>query len=115
MRTLTVTLVTLFFATAAHADPCTPGQVAGSWIDESGTTYVVKGKKAKLKSVVASDGEKYKPKSSTLGPAGWEFSYFVPSTDYLVSTRVPECTGSHVVTEWWNDHDASGPGYMDRQ
>lgn len=82
----------------------------GVWQDqetESLTTVAIKGERLQVVSVVGSDGENYPVKEQQWKDGLLSWSYFVPSTEYLVKIEATGVEGN-ALNFHWSNHESSG-------
>lgn len=89
-------------------------QLAGKWHESGGRLTQIKVKKDKISvtKIIDGDGEKFILRTQGIRNGHFMFTYYVPSTDYLVTYEVTSIKGNTAQVAWTNDHDASGTDEM---
>lgn len=123
---LALTLAFLPLVAAEAKDPTPPpangekvrdydaAQLSGKWVESGGRVTQIKVKKHKISvtKIVDGDGEKFILRTQGIRNGHFMFTYFVPSTEYLVTYEVTSIAGRTAEVAWSNDHDASGTDEM---
>ncbi len=83
--------------------------MAGTWVDDSGATYVIElvGKYPKMTQVVDHDGEVFQILQTGWRDGLFHVTYLVPSTQYTVDITITEQLSEFAVrTAWRNQYDS---------
>ncbi len=88
--------------------------LAGKWFEDGGRLTQIKVSKGKISvtKIVDGDGEKFVLRQQGIRNGHFMFTYFVPSTEYVVTYEVTSIAGDTAQVAWTNDHDASGTDEM---
>jgi hypothetical protein len=88
--------------------------LAGKWVEDGGRLTQIKVSKGKISvtKIVDGDGEKFVLRQQGIRNGHFMFTYFVPSTEYVVTYEVTSIAGDTAQVAWTNDHDASGTDEM---
>lgn len=123
---LALSLVLLPLASAHAKDPAPPpangdkvrdykvADLAGKWREDGGrlTQIKVKQGKVSVSKIIDGDGEKFVLRQQGIRNGHFMFTYFVPSTEYVVTYEITSIQGNTAQVAWTNDHDASGTDEM---
>lgn len=85
--------------------------VQGVWQSpSSGAEHVVRwtGGEFRVVGIVDDDGEVFEVRESQWDGTTLRWTYYVPSTSYLVTFTCEPTGGSEMPCNWFNDHDAAG-------
>ena len=94
-------------------DAATPSAdfLIGTWHDNDSTRYTFTkvGDQVKLTSIVDDDEEVFELRDFAYKAGFFSFTYFVPSTGYVVTIRVLEHEGDELDADWTNSAGETGP------
>lgn len=115
LRTSFVVMACTF--AGCHASPTPAAQASllvGRWLDpDTGAILEFVGSEPLLRSIVDDDGEVYVVKDYGWDAGAYEFTYYVPSTDFTVDVRLTEFERDSVAGTWDN-RQASGRQVLER-
>ena len=88
--------------------------LAGKWFEDGGRLTQIKVSKGNISvtKIVDGDGEKFVLRQQGVRNGHFMFTYFVPSTEYVVTYEVTAIQGDTAQVSWTNDHDAAGTDEM---
>jgi len=127
MRTpaILVTLVALLLSacpsgqTSPDRDPNAPPAdfLIGTWKDNDQTAYTFAevGGDVQLTDIIDDDGERFELRDFAYKAGHYSFTYFVPSTGYVVTIRILETEGDELDADWTNSAGDSGPELLTKQ
>ncbi len=99
--------------TKPDGDPNAPSAdfLIGRWQDNDSAVFTFEkvGGDVKLTQIVDDDGEVFELRDFGYKAGHFSFTYFVPSTGYVVTIRILTTDGDELDADWVNSANDSGP------